>query len=117
MAQEAVAEAVSDAVLDLLRQAIADAPSHVERAIEWLRDNAQPEAGVKLVSPDGSLYTGVAVIDRNDVVVLVAARQPGLLQAPRPAAVPLGSPPYTSGRRLFDEEENVDGWPPDPYRR
>ncbi len=103
-------------MLDLGRQAVADAPRHIERAVEWLRENAKPPPGVKLVSTDRRLYSGVAFVDRNDVVVLVAARQQGARSVQRRAPIPLSSSPsYSTNRRLFEDDDPGDGWPPDPY--
>ena len=116
MADPSVTDGIGDALLDLVRQAATDAPRHIERAVEWLRENAHPPEGVRLISPDGTLFTGVAIIDRNDVVVLVAARQQGP-SVPRPAIpMPASSPAYASpNRHMFDDPS--DGWPNDPYRR
>jgi hypothetical protein len=58
------------------------------------------------VSADGSLFTGIVIVDRNRPVVVLAARQAA---APRPR--PPNPPPYQGSpntalqHRLFDEEE------------
>ena len=88
--------------------------------LEWLREIARPPPGVELRAADGSQYTGLAMFERNRVIVMIAVANGHT--TPAPQAIPLGpssSSSYgsQSGRRLFDPEDDPgDGWPPnDPY--
>lgn len=107
---------LGDALLELVHQSAARATPHVRNAVAWLREQAEPPEGVKLVSPDGTLYSGVAIVDRNDVIVLLAARH-APVAGPRRDPVPIPAP---SPRRFFEPEPSYDdpgdGWPPDPFR-
>jgi hypothetical protein len=84
-------------------------------AVEWLRDAAQPPPGLELSSSDGSLYSGLALIERNKLVLVLAVKS-GV--APnRPAAF---QPPYRGPApsspcqaRRHDYDEVGDGWPAD----
>ena len=76
------------------------------QAIEWVRDAAEPPAGIELRSPDGSTYTGFAVVDHSRVVVLLAVRhEPDRAAVKPPVITPPPSPVYH--RPLFDPE--LDG--------
>lgn len=93
--------------------------------LEWLRVFAKPPAGVELRAADGTLFTGIAAFERNRVIVMLAVATGHA--APTPAPIPLGpstryggasDPSYGSSRRLFEDDDNPDGWPPnDPYLR
>ncbi len=113
MADGALGEGVGDALLELVHQAASEASPRIRRAAAWLRDHAEPPEGVKLQSPDGTLYTGVAIVDRNNVVVLLAARHSGEAAA-RPNPIQMSAP-----RRFYEPEPRYDdpgdGWPPDPF--
>ena len=97
-----------------------------EEMLEWLREAAEPPTGVEIRSSDGSLFTGIALFERNRIVVMFAVKtgEHTVSQAPAPQPIPLGpsSPSSSYGsspsRRLFDPEDDPgEGWPPDPYRR
>ena len=116
MAPGAVDDALGDALLELVQQAASEASPKVKQAVAWLREHAEPPEGVKLQSPDGTLYSGVAIVDRNKVIVLLAARHPTTAITPHRDPVPMPPAP----RRYFEPEpaydDPGDGWPPDPFR-
>ena len=116
MAPGAVDDALGEALLELVQQAACEASPKVRQAVAWLRDQAQPPEGVKLQTPDGALYSGVAIVDRNAVVVLLAAKNPSGTAPPERDPIPMPSP---HPRRFFEPEPGYDdpgdGWPPDPY--
>jgi len=75
---------------------------------QWLTDVGEPPPGMRLASPDGTTHTGLVIVDRNRVVVLIALRHRG---ANQPATH--GSPLYQEHdprQQLFDDE-----WPPGHY--
>ena len=114
---DGVTDGLGDALLDLVRQATMDAPRRIETALEWLREHAQPPYGLKVVAPDGATYSGLAVLDRSNVVLLLAARHDGIvLRVPSPPPA-YGMPAPSHGRLFEPEDDPGDGWPPDPYRR
>ncbi len=41
---------------------------HLDLACEWLREAARPPSGVRLVSDDGSLWSGVCLVERSELV-------------------------------------------------
>jgi len=72
---------------------------------------ATPPEGVELYSSDGSVFTGLVVVDRNKPILMLAARQP---PAPRP--YPTTPPTYGYPYRqtsLFDDDDNDEP----PWRR
>ena len=93
-----------------------------DRFIDWVRDSSEPYNGLELRSPDGALYTGLAMLERSRVVLMLAIR---VGQAP--SSTPLPNPtrydpparfdpaPSSHSRDLFDDPG--DGWPADPYHR
>ena len=120
-------EPLAEGLLLSLDDIIGRISPHAERALDWLRVAAQPPPGVELRATDGTLFTGLALFERNKIIVMIAVAS-GQGQAscnpiplgPAPSRyAPSSSTSYGSSRRLFEEEQDDpgDGWPPDPYRR
>ncbi len=110
-----VAEIVGDIVLEEFRRR-SGGSKRAQSVLDWLREVAKPPPGVELVSVDGTLFTGMIIVDRNRPVMVLAARQaPG--PKPRPPTPPQGPSPYSSPpyhspstalqHRLFDEDEEA----------
>lgn len=72
MAQQLIADALGEAVLQIAHQASIRASVRARQLAEWLRDNARPPPRARLEA-DGT-YSGVALLDHNRVVLLIAAR-------------------------------------------
>ena len=70
LVEELLGEALFTALRDL-RHAIRAAS---DEAVAWLRTAAQPPPNLRLVSDDGSTFTGMVLVERSDVVVMLAAR-------------------------------------------
>jgi hypothetical protein len=93
--------------------------------LEWLRVIAKPPSGVELRAADGVQYTGVAVFERNRIVMMIALAAGQAVPTANP--IPLGaapstqysggSPAYAPSRRLYEDDDPGDGWPPanDPF--
>ena len=114
---EDVSELFGDALLDVARDVCGRVGPRARKAIDWVREAAEPPPGIELRAPDGATYTGFAVLDHSRVVVLLAVRQEAERTSVRPPIVtPPPSPVYH--RPLFDPE--LDGrWDRDgdPFRR
>ena len=81
---ELVTEALGEALLQLVHEASLRAQLRARQAAEWLRENARPPDGARLEA-DGT-YSGIALVHRNQVIALVAARHEG--EAPKPMITP-----------------------------
>lgn len=86
MALELLTELVADAVDDAAKR-------HGERwsatkrdLAEWVREAATPPAGVELHTADGSSFTGLVLVERNELVMLLAVRHPPGPTSPTPTA-------------------------------
>jgi len=104
---ELVAEALGEALLQLVHHASLRAQYQAKKAAEWLRENARPPQGARLQA--NGTYSGIALIHRNEVVALVAARHEG--EAPKPMITPPSYDPPPP-RDPFEPEEPVyrDGY-------
>ena len=101
MAFELAAEALGGAVIEALRRRRPALAQRADQALEWLRDVAQPPAGIELRAEDGSLYTGFVIIDRNRPVVMLAVRHQPAPASPRPPVItpaPVQRPLYGDHR-------------------
>ena len=96
------------------RERISMAASNVR---EWLEDVARPPDGVELKSNDGSTYSGVFLVERNELVVMLAVRHPPGAASPppvRPSVVT--SPPRDESlpfRGIPDPDDPI--WDRDPH--
>ena len=90
--------------------------------VEWLRETSKPPPGVELRSHDGTTYTGVLVVERSELVMMLAVRHPTgtVVEHARP---PIVTPPPGSQRTLFRTFSDLDPDDPrwdqdgDPFRR
>lgn len=71
---DGVAELLGDAILDIVAEGRDRAAPHAEAALRWLREAAHPPPGVALHASDGAIYTGIVLVDRGRVVVMLAFR-------------------------------------------
>ena len=76
MAIDLVGELFGEAVRTVARQGWERWPVAKMWVLDWLRDAAQPPAGVELRTTDGSTYTGAALFEANQLKVFVAIRHP-----------------------------------------
>ena len=121
LSEDLIAEALLEAI-DRNREAIAE---KARAAGQWLREQAEPPEGVELRAPDGSVYTGLVVVERNEAVLMLAVKHPTLAARPAPAPVAPSSyqasslqpeQPYQSSY----QQHHAQLWPEDdedPYRR
>lgn len=114
--------ALAEGLLALFDRLITKLCPDVDRAVDWLRDSAQPPKNLEFRASDGSQYTGLVVLERSRAVLMLAVRSHPS-PTPSPAFQPAYSPPlaspspaYQSRLRDFDDDPG-DGWPPDPYGR
>jgi len=99
-----MAEALGDGLLESLEK---KRPQLATAVIGWVRDFAEPPAGVELRSNDGSTYTGLVIVERSRPILMLAVRQ-----APGAQPLPIVTPPPTH-QRLYrrphiEEEDNWD---------
>jgi hypothetical protein len=107
-----MSQLVGDALFELVEQLVIESSPRWTKAVEWLREHAVPPQGLRLTSPDGTAYSGLLVVQDNDVVVILAARHPG----PVPHHAPIQVPTRQPNRYLDDDPDgNPDGWPPDNF--
>jgi hypothetical protein len=74
--------APSQLAAELLGEAIVKAVEHnqsrtvdrLRRFWRWLCDMAEPPPGTRLVVPGGTVHSGIAVVEHNQVMLLVAVR-------------------------------------------
>lgn len=75
-----------------------------------------------VTTADGTVYTGLAVLERNNVIVLFAVEErgrPASRSTPEPTRMPPEPPRYGRSMSLWEhehrqrlqEDEEVDDWP------
>lgn len=107
---------LGEALLDAARGVFLELAAHRDDAVEWIREVARAPPGVELRAPDGAIYTGVAVVDRGHVILLVAFRHDGPMHTEPPYRPVVTPPPLPRNPRQFldDFEWDRDG---DPFQR
>ena len=96
MALELVAEIIGAPLIDILKSRRPGLRRHAATAVGWLRDRCEPPEGVELRSHDGSSYTGLVVVERNELVMMIAVKHPASFEAQRPPVItpaPRHTPP------------------------
>ena len=101
LVEELLGEALVAAFRNL-RHALRDAS---EQTLAWLREMAQPPPNVRLTSEDGTTFTGVVLVERSDVVVMLAARHPPTFPHQR---APKSPPPYPRGGMTLADQLDPD---------
>lgn len=86
-----------------------------------MKEAAKPPPGIVVHTDDGTVYTGLAVLERNNIIVLLAVGERGVREAPRPTTPkyverqPEPEPPRYGGpmslwehehRRRLDEDDD-----------
>ncbi len=111
LVEDFLGEALVSAFRDL-RRAMSTASNET---VAWLREVARPPPNVRLVSDDGASFSGIVLVERSDVVIMLAARHtPGFPVASKP------EPPKRGGLTLADRLDPDDPiWDRDinPYHR
>lgn len=106
---EHVAEALGNAVLDLLQSALRGTRPTAHTVIDWLRTAAKPPPRVVLRAEDGSLYTGFAVFEKSHPVLMLAIRHEVYERPPivTPPPSPFSPPPSYDHESRWREGDDV----------
>lgn len=113
---ELVADLLGEAMLVALHRHRARLSATVEEIHEWLEDVARPPDGVKLISSDGSSYTGLVIVERNELVMMLAVRHPAGPLPSAPARTAVVTPPPREQPRPYRGYPDPDDpiWDRDP---
>lgn len=103
---------IGEALVDVMLHSIVTGGPRLRRVLDWIVDGARPPVGVRLVTDDGTEYTGF---------VLVEANRPRLMFALRVGAVRgvvHGPTRYATEPRYVRHDFDAEVWPrgDDPYR-
>lgn len=113
-----VAELIGEALLDAIDQSRSAMAAKAKAALGWLRENAEPPDGVELRSQDGSVFSGIALLERNRVVLMLAVRQPTItVERQSTLAPPPHQHPFAVHTSLVDRDSSVWDRDGDPFRR
>jgi hypothetical protein len=115
VAIELVAELIGAPLLEALRRRRPRLAARAESAVEWLRDAAEPPHGVKLVAEDGSVYTGLVIIERNAPVVMLAVRHPAIRVERPPIVTPPPAQQRLYGHDRLDPDDPIWDRDMSPY--
>jgi hypothetical protein len=91
---ELILEILAEGIATAIRRRQLEIARHLELAYEWLREAARPPAGVRLVADDGSAYSGFAVFEKNEPVLMLAFRHGG-------GRAPIVTPPPAHHRSYY----------------
>lgn len=73
-ASRLIAELIGEFFVDAIDRRRRESAERVRQAWFWFREIAEPPPGTELLVPDGSVFSGVLVVERNQAVFLVALR-------------------------------------------
>jgi hypothetical protein len=71
-ASRLIAELIGEFFVDAVDRHRRESVERFRQAWFWFREIAEPPPGTELLVPDGSVFTGVLIIERNQAVFLVA---------------------------------------------
>jgi len=63
---------LGDALVDVLLRAVDQGRPRLRAVANWFAEVARPPRGVRLVSDDGTEYSGVVLVEHNEPVLMVA---------------------------------------------
>ena len=115
-----VAELLGEALLDSIREHRRRLSDRSRWIIDWLREVARPPDGVALKSADGSSYTGFVVVERNELVMMLAIRHPPGSAPPASPRPPIVTPPprhWSPYQARLDPDDPCWDRDGDPYHR
>jgi hypothetical protein len=101
-ASRLIAELIGEFFVDAVDRRRRQSTERVRQAWFWFREIAEPPPGTELLVPDGSVFTGLLVVERNQAVFLIALRHRTPGQAGR------GAQHWSSRdrhRSLFEQDE------------
>lgn len=101
-ASRLIAELIGEIFVDTVDRRRRESVERARQAWIWFREIAEPPPGAELLVPDGSVFTGMLIVERNHAVFLVALRhrEPG---HERPGAQTWST--RDRHRSLFEEDE------------
>lgn len=73
-ASRLIAELIGEIFVDTVDRRRRESVERARQAWFWFREIAEPPPGTELLVPDGSVFTGVLIVERNQAVFLVALR-------------------------------------------
>jgi hypothetical protein len=107
-----VAELIGDSLIRALERSQSRFARKADVLVDWLREVAEPPAGLELRATDGSRYSGVFVAQANRVVVMLAVRHPTTAGAPMTTTASAGYPARRYGQYFDPDPAEID--PNDP---
>jgi hypothetical protein len=108
VAQPPLIGALGDALISFLDWAWPHVAPRFEDIFESVADAVRPDPPMSLHTLDGQVVTGVAVIDRGQVIAFIGTRQPA--SAPHPWRTHRDEPPYDDDSPLWGRDRG-------PYSR
>jgi hypothetical protein len=80
-ASRLVAELIGEAFVTAIDRSKHRSVERARAAWRWVREVAQAPPGLELLSPDGTRYTGLVIVERSQVLYMLALRH-----APSPSS-------------------------------
>jgi hypothetical protein len=107
VAQPPLISALGDALISFLDGAWPRFAPRFEGIFESVADAVRPDPPMSLHTLDGQVVTGVAVIDRGQVIAFVGTRQP--VSASHPWRTQRDEPPYDDDSPLWRRDRGQYG--------
>jgi len=102
-ASRLIAELIGEVFVDAVDRSRRQSVERARQAWFWFREVAEPPQGAELLVPDGSVFTGVIFVERNQAVFLLAFRHRTQSAPQRPD--PQHWSPRDRHRSLFEQDE------------
>ena len=102
-ASRLIAELLGELFVDTVDRSRRHSVERARQAWFWFREVAEPPVGAELLVPDGSVFTGLVLVERNQAVFLLAFRH-----RPRTASRGQESQHWSERERrrsLFEQDE------------
>ena len=65
-----IAELIGEPLLEAIDRGSTAVAQKAKAALDWLREHSGAPDGIELRAPDGSRFTGVVVVERNEVLLM-----------------------------------------------
>ncbi|NRA75966.1 MAG: hypothetical protein HRU16_08480 [Planctomycetes bacterium] len=108
MGEQIARDMLAEGLLETFDEHSSEISEQVRMIADWLRSAAEPPPGVVLHSNDGTEFSGLAIVERNRVIALLAIPHPPITSPP--IVTPPPRQPEQRHELFRERDEHEPSW-------